>query len=439
MQTAFSVTFLLGICFFVGTGRAQPKHEMASLCDLQAKASEGSHVSVRVSGLYTNGPDRGTLEGTACPGQTTLVELALQSGRNQNKLSRLFDRSPRARAYVVFEGEFYGPPMPDPKLPEAIRKTYHPGWDYESKTKLVVHVILDVKVAPATEATPRVAPTYPASNQIYGYRYDAVGDVTNDGTYTYTWDAEAHLTKVVNGGGTTISTNTYNALGQRVRDVTTSATTDEAYGGDGSLLWGWTGNPSTNRSFVPFKGDILAEYYSGGTLFDHSDELGSVTTSTNYYNGGVCQERLFYPFGELWTGAGSSGMHQTFAKLPDYDAETDEYNTLNRHYTPSGRWMSPDPGGLKVVRLDDPQTWNMYAYVRNNPTTLTDPTGLFDCDASNGDCEVINGVLVNTSNPNDKTKDFKPKAQGTQRQPKQKPPANSRKDIVLVPAGKPQR
>jgi rare lipoprotein A (peptidoglycan hydrolase) len=43
-----------------------------------------------------------------------------------------------------------------------------------------------------------------------------------------------------------------------------------------------------------------------------------------------------------------------------------------------GHWMSPDPGGVNVVHADDPQTWNMYAYVRNNPTTETDPTGLLN-------------------------------------------------------------
>ncbi len=31
--------------------------------------------------------------------------------------------------------------------------------------------------------------------------------------------------------------------------------------------------------------------------------------------------------------------------------------TPNRAYSESyGRWLSPDPGGLKVVKLEDPQT-----------------------------------------------------------------------------------
>ncbi len=242
-----------------------------------------------------------------------------------------------------------------------------------------------------------LAPTYGASsNRIGGYRYDSAGDVTNDGTYTYQWDAEAHLTAVIGGSGQTVSANTYNALGQTasVFDANQTPTTYEAYGPGGELLWRY--NASSNmRAFVPLHGGILAEYYypgSGGvhpdvvgamttspsgTLFDHPDALGSITSSTTY-SGGPCQQRLFYPFGELWTGAGSCGMHQTFAHLPDYDAETDQYNTLNRHYTPRGRWISPDPAGKKAVKLDNPQTWNMYAYVRNNPTTLTDPTGLYN-------------------------------------------------------------
>jgi len=186
------------------------------------------------------------------------------------------------------------------------------------------------------------------------------------------------MTKVTNGAGTAISTNTYNALGQGVRDVTTSATTDEAYGAGGSLLWRYTGsstNPS-QRAFVPFNGRILAEYYGGspgGTIFDHPDELGSSTVSTSY-NGSDCQEKLYYPFGQFWTGAGSCGMQQVFAQLPDYDSETNQYNTLARHYTPMGRWMTPDPGGGDVT---NPQSLNRYAYSLNNPTSLSDPLGLF--------------------------------------------------------------
>jgi hypothetical protein len=65
--------------------------------------------------------------------------------------------------------------------------------------------------------------------------------------------------------GRTISANTYNALGQRVRDITLSGATEEAYGAGGELLWRFTGD-ANSRQFVPFQGGILAEYWAGGTL-----------------------------------------------------------------------------------------------------------------------------------------------------------------------------
>ncbi|MGD0500206.1 MAG: RHS repeat-associated core domain-containing protein [Bryobacteraceae bacterium] len=41
-----------------------------------------------------------------------------------------------------------------------------------------------------------------------------------------------------------------------------------------------------------------------------------------------------------------------------------------------GRFTSPDPL-LASARLEDPQTWNRYAYARNNPLRFTDPEGLY--------------------------------------------------------------
>lgn len=38
--------------------------------------------------------------------------------------------------------------------------------------------------------------------------------------------------------------------------------------------------------------------------------------------------------------------------------------------------MTPDPLYIEAHRLADPQRLNLYAYARNNPVTLTDPTGL---------------------------------------------------------------
>ena len=158
MRNIFHAIGVLTICL-AGTCFGQYKNTHTSLCSLRGKVAEGDRINVRVSGVYEGGMgDRGlaigTLDDPACPDQTAWVEIVLQSKHNGKKLSRLLDQS--SRAHVAFEGEFYGPPVPDPKLPEAIGKTYHPGWGHLAafKTKLVVHAILAVRSAPETGAEP---------------------------------------------------------------------------------------------------------------------------------------------------------------------------------------------------------------------------------------------------------------------------------------------
>jgi RHS repeat-associated protein len=44
-----------------------------------------------------------------------------------------------------------------------------------------------------------------------------------------------------------------------------------------------------------------------------------------------------------------------------------------------GRFMTPDPIHVMKQKFTDPQQWNMYSYVRNNPLRFIDPTGMYVC------------------------------------------------------------
>ena len=48
----------------------------------------------------------------------------------------------------------------------------------------------------------------------------------------------------------------------------------------------------------------------------------------------------------------------------------------------------------------DPQTLNKYAYIRNNPTTLIDPTGMYTC-ADQADCKSKQDIAFEKSRQQD--------------------------------------
>jgi RHS repeat-associated protein len=74
------------------------------------------------------------------------------------------------------------------------------------------------------------------------------------------------------------------------------------------------------------------------------------------------------------------------------DAETGLDYFLARYYSGAqGRFLSPD-AVLADQHKEDPQSWNMYSYVRNNPVTNTDPDGR-DCTNGLKECaEFLVGV-----------------------------------------------
>jgi len=77
--------------------------------------------------------------------------------------------------------------------------------------------------------------TFSAStNQIStsGYTYDASGDLTNDGTHSYQYDAEGRMISVDSG---TTATYVYNALGQRVEKDVGGYYTEYLFDKDGSV------------------------------------------------------------------------------------------------------------------------------------------------------------------------------------------------------------
>ncbi len=229
--------------------------------------------------------------------------------------------------------------------------------------------------------------TVNTNNQLVGppYQYDAAGNLINDGIHTYTYDPEHRITAI--DGGTT--TYEYDAEGRRVEAVKSGVWTDFYHGLGNHVTAEFTAAGYGNR-YMYFDDRLLAQYVngsSGSTYFVHADHIGSTRLMTTYsqtqgQNQQVFDSMDYLPFGEQIAG-GSGTTHKFTGK--ERDGETGNDNFGARFYASTmGRFLSPDPSGINLADLNDPQQLNLYSYVRNNPLRFTDPYGLY-CVNGGGD------------------------------------------------------
>jgi len=119
----------------------------------------------------------------------------------------------------------------------------------------------------------------------------------------------------------------------------------------------------------------------------HLDMLGNTRLITSPSNS-ITFSNGYQPFGQD-NGTPNNSENYKFTSKP-YSATTGLYYYYQRWYDPSiGRFMSVD---AKPGQLANPQSLNTYVYVRNLPTSLGDPTGMFDCGIVAFACNAVGTI-----------------------------------------------
>jgi RHS repeat-associated protein len=158
-------------------------------------------------------------------------------------------------------------------------------------------------------------------------------------------------------------TTTYTLTARNLVGVVTATVTVMARA-PGALVW--------KRSIVYGFGQELSEDSPGvGTMFIQSDQVGSPSVMTDA-SGTIVGRSKNLPFGERMVGWGKTALRRFTNHEEDPDSEAIYMQA--REYLPAyGKFAQVDP--VYDQTKDDPESWNLYNYVTNNPVTKTDPDG----------------------------------------------------------------
>ncbi|HEX8267285.1 MAG TPA: RHS repeat-associated core domain-containing protein [Pyrinomonadaceae bacterium] len=223
------------------------------------------------------------------------------------------------------------------------------------------------------------------NDSINDYGYDAAGNLTKDAEgKQLTYDGENKQTEVKNSIGQSLGKYFYDADGQRVKKVVSSTgeTTIFVYDVSGKLV--------AEYSTVVETANPKVGYLT-------NDHLGSPRIITDR-NGNVTSRRDFLPFGEeIAAGTGGRSNVQRYdaadnvrQKFTSYERDNEtglDFAQARMHNYNHGRFTSPDPL-MASAKVKNPQTFNRYSYVLNNPLNLIDPLGLSSGCPEGKKCEI---------------------------------------------------
>ncbi|HWW61450.1 MAG TPA: RHS repeat-associated core domain-containing protein, partial [Thermoanaerobaculia bacterium] len=228
----------------------------------------------------------------------------------------------------------------------------------------------------------------PATNRVKIWTYDAAGNATSDGLGgSSTWDGIGTMRSSLRGGhdlhflynadderialvdriaGRNKTTFTLRGLGN---ELLRTFVDDET---SGSQVWSW------KEDEIWRGGSLLANVTPAGTKHLVLDHLGSPRAISTVSMVGVSVQS-FSPFG--MGGVAGSGSLMFTAHERDSatvgDSVVGHPDYLHaRYYGPTaGRFLSIDPAMNLEKIIHEPDLWNRYSYVGNNPLKYMDSNG----------------------------------------------------------------
>jgi RHS repeat-associated protein len=209
------------------------------------------------------------------------------------------------------------------------------------------------------------------------YQYDAAGNMTYDAaaSLNYFFDQENRLT------GADGYTYTYDGDGNRVRK------SNGNLAANGTLYWAMTPGVvaetdlagTLKSEYVFFDGERVArkDFPSNAIAYYFADNLKTASVITDAA-GNITAESDYYPWGGELQFTNNDSNHYKFAGKERDETGLDYFGA--RYYSNElGRWVSADwsatPVPVPYADFGDPQSLNLYGYVRGLPTTKADADG----------------------------------------------------------------